>query len=452
MRTQNTEHTHQTNQINILTMASHMSGGFHGREHGSNLLDIIFAGWCKDRDLKHIRDDVYQEAQQERREHSLKHPLVTLFFDDQKKLSIAVLSSQHANVALDNYFQSRLESGTAYQRSPLYFLLDGYLRENLTRIKQQTGCDSISFAMGALEASDTVQRQELEQEVERKSDLIKRQESAGADLLERVLEIARFNRLNDDLDVLDIYCLRNTSKGFARMAANIAKHRMFSSQFVLTPSVDGVSITGFSNFVRHGDGTLVRYTESGRIIEYQQCQDIELGRSPQEDYFVPTEKDPSRTDEFTWECEEIALANMGDWWGDLAVREYVGQKLSLSWKPAPADATYGVEPVWLSCLRLDNGSAFKGEHEFSLSHQAAKITLRVLESRTMSLDDATTSYTGRIKVVKVEIDYLSLVRAAARALLPRLRERHTTIQQTRPLMQSELEYLETVEHLLIAER
>lgn len=304
-------------------------------------------------------------------------PAITLHYDAVKKVTIAVLAPCQNRVdseAVNAYFQSRVADGTAYIVSPLYYELEGFIRENLSWIRKalpdlthQTE-SSVSVAMGSLEESDDVQRRKMLDEKEasnRNTHHRLRVASAGAvgtsspdlrgdggglvvdaDWFEEVLEIARLHRLNDDLDVLSVYFMRQTSKSFGRVAARIAFHRLQSqTSLALTPLVDGVYISGYSKFVRRDGLPLhhihtTRYLDSGRAVEYQRCLDIDLNgasgssavRSSTNEClvglagkFAPSEaSDPY----FDWKCEEVSLANLHRWWGVRSKTFFFASKFS----------------------------------------------------------------------------------------------------------------------------
>ena len=379
----------------------------------------------------------------------------------------------------------------------------------------------ISIAMGSLEASDTAQQQELlEQEVrlrqqrhcesydddhEDDDDTTLSGRGTDLDRLERVLDIARLVRLNDDLDVLSIHFLRLTSKLCGRVAARIAMHRIQATQLTLTPFVDGVSLTGYSSFVRLEDHRnnnadddeiqdpikLARHSETGRLVEYRQCRDLALQNyclgtqqsAPEEiATFIPIQRNDNSCEcEFSWKCEEIALANLHRWWGDIAIRDYVGQKLVLSWNPLPVDAinfqkqrSNNIESnnqdgnssanssdssplVPLAAIRLENGPRH-GMQTFSPlsqdqhkkrrqenSSSSLSMTLNVSKNETRSIDHVTMLYSGHARVEKVQMNFMSLVKAAAKAVAPRVRQEQLDILQMRPLLPKEIEYVKMIE-------
>jgi len=426
-------------------------------------------------------------------------PVATLFFDGDKKMTIAVLS-RHVE-SLEVYFQCRVEQGTAYPRSPLYYELEGYIRENYTKICRhwQKGCfgmtgdlDTVVLAVGSLEASDKAQRNELMEEREaRLKQLHARNEHEEEEKnivslarLEEVLEIARLHRLTDDLDVCSIYFMTTTSKLFGRIAARIVQDRLKETHLTLTPFIDGVTVSGYSTFAREESNRLVKCTEQGRAVEYQQLPGIDLFSSSSSGEFCvfggrkETSSDAVSNGRFSWKCDEIAFENLHRWWGDIVVRDYVGQKLVLSWNlhPGTADAleyyrsnapnnhrgmsTKGT--VTLGTVRVESSpptgrhqnwplypccsSAFHGE---SLSQRrratTSSVILDVERSKSIPIDDVTTSYSGTILVHKVRLDFVWLVRASAQFALQRIRSNYRHIEESRPLLPHEIEYLGHVE-------
>jgi hypothetical protein len=367
------------------------------------------------------------------------NPLVTLFFDGDKKITVVVLSERLDNLSM--YFQCRVEQGTAYQRSPLYYEMDGYIRENWTKIQRQKGFGShtVSIAVGSLKASDDAQRDELT--TERQSRMRK---TVDDELLEQALNIARLHRLKDDLDVISISFMRQASKAFGRVASKLARQRLLDTTLILRPFVDGISLNGYSNFVR-GDATnLVSCSESGSANQYCQREDILLSSSVgDEEFFKPV---PGTISDISWECEELALANLHRWWGDIAIRDYVGQKLILYWKLDPSHPDYannkGSNIVSLAALRFEPDQS-KGIRTWPMAQSS--ICLDVLESRVTMIDDVTMSFAGRLRVSQVRLNFASLVGAAARGKLDSLKTNHELIEESRPLLEHEIDYLLEVE-------
>jgi hypothetical protein len=369
------------------------------------------------------------------------HPAVTLFFDGDKKMTVAILADQLGSLSL--YFQRRVEQGTAYQRSPLYYELDGYVRENWTKVRRHKGSSFgshfISIAIGSLTASDNAQRDELT--AERQSRM---RRTLDDGLLEQALDIALLHRLKDDLDVISISFMSQPSEAFYRVAAKLAHQRLLDTTLILRPFVDGVSLSGYSNFVR-GDAThLVSCSESGRAVEYHQGEDILLSSSTfDSECFAPL---PGTISEFSWECDELALANLHRVWGDIPVRDYVGQKLVLYWKLDPSHPDFVdnkcSSSVTLVALRLE-AEPSTGVRTWPMT--LSSITLDVLESRLAAIDDVTMSFAGSVRISQVRLHFACLVRAAARGRLASLRTSHERIEESRPLLEHEIDYLQQVE-------
>lgn len=386
---------------------------------------------------------------------------MTLFYDTIKKLTVAVLS-QRVDPFLTAYLEARLRAGSAYRVSPLYVELEGYIRENQCQIQQHLSespdadvASVVSIAIGSLEQSDDAHRQEMEAEllqVRRDS-----QPPVDGSTLDKVLEVACLHRLNEDLDVLTIYSMRRVSKSFARAAWRMSQCRLASTKLSLTPLVDGVSLSGFSKVLRR-DGlvpleamSLVKHTESGREIEYERLGEIPLGGarlSEDETTFLPA---PGTAADFSWKCEEIALAQLHRWWGDITLPDYEGQKLMLAWvigrgSVDDMDCFCENRTVPISSMKIPAEKRLAPGERF-FSQPSACFRLQVRESTRLQRDDVSMLYSGRIEVVSVQVDFLGLVRASARAMIPMLRDKYRRIEEIRPLMLHEVQYLEQIESL-----
>jgi hypothetical protein len=307
-----------------------------------------------------IREAGFAWSRQERKRLD---PMVTLFYDTIKKLTVAVLS-QHVDPALTMYLEARLRDGSAYRVSSLYVELEGYIRENRCHILQhlsETERDyddetAVTVAIGSLEQSDDAHRQEMEAERQVHCDS---QQPVDESTLEKVLEVACLHRLNEDLDVM------------------------------------------------------------------------------------------------SWRCEEIALANLHRWWGDISLPDYEGQKLLLSWVVEPSSVD-GMDHFSENRSALISSLKIPAETRLCPGERVVAVPsvgnrLRVLESTRLQRDDVSTLYSGRMEVVSVHLDFLALVRASvrasARAMGPMLREKHRRIEELRPLMLDEVQYLEQIEFL-----
>jgi hypothetical protein len=369
------------------------------------------------------------------------HPSITLFFDSEQNLTVATLSYLLDPFTL--YLDRLVQNDTARCKTPLYYELDGYIRENLTKMRQHRGFGShlVEVAMGALEASDNAQRQHLEAVASRKKN------STSYDLLEEVLEICRLHRLEEDIDVMSIYCMRRTSKSMGRIASRIAKQRMQKTILSISPLVDGSSLAGFSVFRRilHVD-TIVQ-TEHGRLVEYASCADIVCSPTTEDcGKFKPL---PSAKDTFSWNCEELSFANLEREWGNINFHEYLGQKLIASWPAGDVDIPElnerkGGEQsnnVPLVDIRL-NATPSQGVKTWPMPF--INFNLEVLKSRAFQRDEVTVNYSGCVRVVRIDMNFLCLVRAYARTLEASLESRCLQIEETRPLLESEKAYLREV--------
>jgi hypothetical protein len=94
-----------------------------------------------------------------------RHPTITFFFDEERTTTIAVLS--HRLDPFTTILDRRVEEGSAIRKSPLYYELQGYLRENLSQWRRRhehggLGPHLVKVAIGALKKSDHVQKQKSE--------------------------------------------------------------------------------------------------------------------------------------------------------------------------------------------------------------------------------------------------------------------------------------------------
>lgn len=425
-------------------------------------------------------------------------PLVILFFDKNKERTIAVLTSAHQGQVVSQYFQCRVAQGSATCLSPLYFELDGYIRENWSQIMRHhtKGLGSSQFtitvAVGALDASDKAQSQSLERQHKALTSAAAQRNLSHDDflgLLEDALEICRLHRLGEDLDVFSVYCLGWTGNRICRQVAiSLATQRLKQAQLEIMPLVDGGTIGGYSTFIRlqsiqepsNGsnnsnsnihDNMNIQF-ERERPIEYVQLPSIELTQASEEtctNKFVPViTEDGMSAATISWGCIELATFSLEQWWGES--NEYAGQKLCLRWQPSNVDIappycqsnkqlllsqseeeTSLIPPSPPPPTRkfLDLASLqIEGEQPKRLKKWTASrfcsITLRMLKSEISQLDGVELCYRGSLQVVQVQIDFRALVRAYAKSLLPGLMQQHEQIQETRPLLAWEREYFRLV--------
>lgn len=483
-------------------------------------------------------------------------------------------TSVQTDRVLSEYFRHRVLQGSAVERSLLYYELTGFIRPNYThfcnhmkRLNNRNGQfestrehDNASstflfdatIAQGALDESDRVQEQYLLQERQFKLERSHRgtlctdrnsshqyQESPDNNnrafesnynltIMENALEIARLHRLQDDLDLLSIYCMRLASKMLAKVACRMARHYMMTSvNLSITPYVDGISLSDYSTFVRQNErlehdqdqntqmeeerhplGNIVYHNESGNVIQYQEYPDIPLmnqrlcdkscdrawhrefkSENPLHEYctFIP---DRNAQKCFSWKCEEFILPNMHC--RSLLQRDYHGQKLALRWHPKlydfscwlsdiRSDEEYDGKSITLTSMRLYPSShdtnqtlniAFDRKHANNNMGKLDRrdgmqnttiaavgslpkpgITLFVHESQTIVDDkynfNVTTLHHGKIEIQSVKIDFTSLVRPLAKYYVLGLERKYQQIEQYRPLLPYEKDYLKFVQGLVM---
>jgi hypothetical protein len=284
------------------------------------------------------------------------HPTITLFYDADKSQTVAILS--HRLDPFLKYLQSRLDEGTARCKTPYYYELNGFIRENFHSARQHQylfGQHLVKVAMGALRESDQMQSRLLEENHRQQS-----HSRHSFEQLEKVLHICRMHRLSDDLDVLSIHCMQQTSQTFRRVATPMAQQRMMDCELVVTPQVDGVFVAGYSVFRRSNTTRLTTMElEQGRMVEYAIVSPSIVCRQPSEQHeqealvrqYMPCNdryqgevvvqcengEGESKIGEFTWGCEELSFATLEREWGDIGITEYTGQKIVVRWRRGMAD-------------------------------------------------------------------------------------------------------------------
>jgi len=259
------------------------------------------------------------------------HPIITLYFDANKKCTIATPS--HRLDPFLRYLDRRVREKSAVAKSPYYYELDGFVRDNLHQLRHQQrlfGNHLVKVALGALKESDAAQAALLEEshlrrhlrrhghghghrhrdchrsfppsdrcfddsaefaqscsssplmEIETKSPSSSSSSSSyyqDVERLETVLDICRLWGIGDHLDVLSIDCMLQTSRVFRKVAIPMAEQRVRDCQFVVTPLVDGHYATGYSVFRRanadndnaNDDRQKVFQREHDRLVEYAVC-------------------------------------------------------------------------------------------------------------------------------------------------------------------------------------
>jgi len=379
------------------------------------------------------------------------HPTITLFFDTEKLHSVAILS-----VPLDpfnKYFNSRVKDGSAVCKTPFYYELDGFVRSNLNKLKEQKlfGNHLVKVAMGALRESDLAQSAALEKEHHKQCHA-----KRSFDRLEEVLQICRLHRLGEDLDVLSIHCMQKTSRVFRRVATPIAEQRMRVCQFVVTPLVDGYFLSGYSVFRRHQGATnTVVEREQGRMVEYAVSpsflfhQDTETpGRFTARKNEKHLEDDRGNDEEnlaqFSWACEELSFANLEREWGDIGVHEYVGQKVRVHWRRGEVDipdqdCSTSTADMPVVDIRLN------GAPQFSTSLFSLNLELQRMDAT--QVDEVTVCFEGQARIPEMWTSFEFLVACYSRNLENVLAARNEEILKTRPLLRHEQEFLKEVREI-----
>jgi hypothetical protein len=412
------------------------------------------------------------------------HPTVTLFFEGGR--TVAILTSR-----LDpfvNYLDGLVADGSAARKTPFYYELDGFLRENLDRLRKKQdlfGSHLVNVAMGAMDRSDNAHRRLLEEEY-RTRRLRRTGGRAAPPLasLEEVLEICRLHRLGDDLDVLSIYCMQRTSRTFRKISDPMARDRMERCQLVVSPLVDGYYVSGYSVFRRGAtsdpdDRRLSLERENGRLVEYAVAPQIVLKRDrtdlvkfapldeidragkskadESEDGSLPTNNAGSSS--FSWSCEELSFANLEREWGDIGVHEYVGQKVLVQWRRSEVDVADNTDiegsksssstaDLTIYDLGIPSrvGGARRLGSSFSMGHSSAHFSFQLVVDRmeATQVDEVTVSFQGSARIASCRMNFRYLVAEYARSLEPCLTARHQQIERTRPLLEQELAYLKEV--------
>ena len=321
------------------------------------------------------------------------HPIITLYFDREKQCTVATLSCR-----LDpfiDYFDQCVNEGNAVWKSPLYCELNGFLRENLHKLRHRQrffGGHLVKTAIGALRDSDAAQRSLLE-EAHLRQHLrrhcqgrfqcnnpvntlfdstrtnAKSRHYQEFEKFETVLEICRLWGLGDNLDVLSIYCMLRASRVFRKVAIPMAEKRVKECSFVVTPLVDGHLQSGYSVFSQADTNRRKIFEmEEGRLVEYAACSSILYRQRRDKIEDVSTEMtnenslygrfrpvncstqsfyeshessrnsaEDEECDGFSWSCEELSYANLELGFMDICVQEYVGQKVVIHWQRSDID-------------------------------------------------------------------------------------------------------------------
>lgn len=219
--------------------------------------------------------------------------------------------------------------------------------------------------------------------------------------LEEVMDIIRLHRLGEDLDLRSLCQMRLSNKTFGRIAARMLQPRVQGLEFVLSPFTDGFAVFGHSRFVRRTIGktneTIIHF-EHGRPVEYVRCGVLPLTRESDFLFNAPPQANQ-------WSCEELLLGNLDQMTGDIAIREYCGQKLCLFWKPHGPDALHHelikVGEVWIEA------SPKAGKRVCKLHH--SQLNFSIQNSKTRQYQDIMVEYNGEMVVENLHLDLRTLI-------------------------------------------
>lgn len=418
-------------------------------------------------------DDPYSCRNGCRGDCGREHPTIELDFDTGRNITTATLT--HPELApFRQYFQQCIDNGTAWVRDRSSYDLNGFLRENQTKLRRQDnfGSHLVTIAAGALEASDAAQLQALEEPP------AKRPKTTGLEntsLFEDTMNVVNLSgTFEEDLDLFSIYNLRETSKFFRRMAMQIATNRLKTAKFYIMPLINGMIQQDMERAdpLQFDDATCSTDGYS-YFLEYTQCENVLLQYDSQpesqehhrlgEASFVPC--DPNVA-EFSWRYED-----RGD---DEEGREYSGQKLRVFWRPEPVDGVQERARTDLTSLpslgveigTFDLISTSEEQGRNVRSHMGVTLEYDVLESSEDKIEESSgeneededeedvdendeketfTRYVGRIRIVKLKVDFGALARQHALQLLRKVAREQVEIQRERPLKASEVAYGDQIE-------
>ena len=406
---------------------------------------------CCPRWLANGKQDIALGSSQGAKSHSLAcpggchkvHPSITLFFDSEKSLTLAILSHRLDPFIL--YLEQRVSQGTARRKTSLYYEIDGFVRENRSkmRLQQIFGSHLVDLALGALQDSDLAQKNYLEKEMFKKQRKTKICPSIAQ--LQESLEICFLHGLDEYLDVMSIYCFGRSSKSCRQIANCMARKRMKETRLIVSPLVDGHFLDGYSVFRRSDHLPTVFQKEQGRLVEYTECDSI-VCNSQGGGVFAPCIESSA---DFEWSCEELSFQTLERDWGDIGVHEYIGQKLVVYWECSDADLSGGRKQNSKDCRNLPfvrfrlNASPKRGSKKWSLPFLTFEIN--VLSSGSEQIDDVTVSFRGLSSLVQIKMDFLCLVRAYASSIENELYASHKKIEEVRPLLSNEKVYLREIQ-------
>lgn len=366
-------------------------------------------------------------------------PVIDLSFDSEKAVTLASISN--ADLFVLQYFQQQVKEDRSRCVDDITYELNGFIRENFATLKDLCCSAIVRVSAESLEASDAAYK--------RMHQPVAKQKALPFHRLQEVMEIVRMHRLGQDLDLFSVYCMMRSCRELRTIALRIAQQRLRESRLFVIPYVDGCFLSGLSQFKRYDTEkdlprTTIHY-EYGRPVEYVRCEPVPL--VPKENksvsscaIFLPNNRNAATVH---WKCEELVMANLAEIMGDIAVREYAGQKLCVCWEPNKADTFSETPqmPIKLFEVHLETVLAC-GTHVRTMSQ--SRMTLKILKNEVIQKDDVTVQYSGRIQIVDVQVKLQALCRILALQLEPLIQQKYAMIEETRPLWDSERAYLSEV--------
>lgn len=429
------------------------------------------------------------------------HPCITLRFDVDTKSTIAHLS--HRLDPFVHYMNSLVAEGKAWPQSASEYQINGYLRPNLTNLRNHDGFGGhlVKFELADVTASDAAQRLELEEKemnnraakCPRKSEQSEQQDSVViSDLSSAAMDIVMKHRLKFDVqdDPLTLFCLTQVSKQFKKFAVSIISAKAKTLDLSVTPLVNGMQKFGDDRVDGYDSETF--YSEGfDCVVQYSKKEKISLDFQPSETgdgEYEPTNVDAAS---FSWDSGKLDRYSDDEHTrdyddSDYSEYAYWGNKFRVYWKPKDSDLVKSPERSTDFYGGQKPSIGFKIA-EFSLHRQpdigivtqttigGVIITFEVLESNTSETEEVEEEeeiseyetdeeaedgvrrvvrivenmgnyiqFTGRIKLIRVKVDFSVIVRLHARQVLRQLSSKYGRIQRERPLTTTESEYLKFV--------
>mmetsp|Transcript_28218 Transcript_28218/g.40894 ORF Transcript_28218/g.40894 Transcript_28218/m.40894 type:complete len:485 (-) Transcript_28218:114-1568(-) len=395
------------------------------------------------------------------------HPRITLRFDASDGATVATVS--HRLGPLLQYFNRRVSEGTAWPHGSTEYQLNGYIRENLTDMCSQDefGGHLVKIKQGSLDASDSAQRGEQEQEEREK----KRQRvgehgrNEPFALFEETFDIVTQERLQVDLenDFMSLFCLRSATKYLKKVATTIALKKITTLSLSLTPLADGMERFGEDMDKLDGYDTetwdiscwdppegVVAYEKRAKIdFVFREAEDSSPGGA-----YYPVDTTAST---FTWKSGKLRLDCDED-------DAYSGQLMRAYWHPSQVDPVDAPARLSMYGQAKPTLGILLGEFHVKKHPDLARttrvrengVTLEYKVFKSTAEEEAVegeegeserlVEYEGEIETRKMKVDFGFLVGQHAKEIKWKLTNQYREIKKQRPLMESELTYMKLVEN------